>query len=211
MGLLVALGVGLGFGLSGGSSGNGLGALGPLQAPGPLGHSSFEGVPVPAAPPLASTSSAPGGRTVDGIRCQTTEQVLFHIHAHLAIFVNGRARQVPYGIGIPGARVVSTSSGPAVGSGSCFFWLHTHASDGVIHIESPVERTFTLGDLFDIWGQPLSSGQVGPARGSVVALLDGSRYLGDPRSIPLRAHALVQLDVGHPVVSPESTGFPSGL
>jgi len=40
-------------------------------------------------------------------------------------------------------------------------WLHTHAADGIIHTESPVERTYTLGDFFDIWGQPLGRHQVG--------------------------------------------------
>jgi hypothetical protein len=31
-----------------------------------------------------------------------------------------------------------------VAGGSCFMWLHTHAADGIVHIESPVTRTFTL-------------------------------------------------------------------
>lgn len=39
------------------------------------------------------------GRSIDGIRCKTMEQVLFHIHAHLAIFAAGRPRRVPHGIG----------------------------------------------------------------------------------------------------------------
>ena len=37
--------------------------------------------------------------------------------------------------------------------GSCFAWLHTHAADGVVHIESPTKRTYTLGNFFDVWGR----------------------------------------------------------
>src|SRR5437763_14718324 len=44
-----------------------------------------------------------------------------------------------------------------------------HYPDFVVHVESPVQRTFTLGDFFAIWGQPLSPTRVGPASGSVNA------------------------------------------
>jgi len=90
-------------------------------------------------------------------------------------------------------------------------WLHAHAADGVVHIESPVERTYTLGELFDIWGQPLTRGRVGPARGTVTALFDGRVFTGDPRRIPLLAHSQVELEVGRPLVAPEEISFPSGL
>lgn len=185
-----------------------LGALQPAGSPGPAGP---EGVPVPSAAPLASTVSAAVGQTVDGIPCQTSEQTLFHIHAHLTIFVDGAPRQIPDGIGIPGAQAQSTPHGPFVTSGKCFYWLHTHAADGIIHIESPVQRTYTLGQFFDEWGQPLGPNQVGPASGHVVALYDGKLYRGNPRDIPLHAHAQIQLDVGTPLVAPETISFPNGL
>jgi hypothetical protein len=152
-----------------------------------------------------------GARTVDGIECQANEQVLFHIHAHLAIFVAGRPRIVPAGIGIPPPRSVQqTSDGPFVVGGSCFYWLHSHTADGVIHIESPVRRTYTLGEYFDIWGQPLGRDRVGPARGAVTAYVDGRPFAGDPRSIALNAHARVQLDVGRRV-APQPFDFAAGL
>lgn len=90
-------------------------------------------------------------------------------------------------------------------------WLHTHAADGIVHIESPVERTYTLGELFDVWGQPLTRRGVGPARGRVTAFLDGRVFAGDPRTIPLRAHSQIELEVGRPLVAPESIAFPGGL
>jgi hypothetical protein len=127
------------------------------------------------------------------------------------VFVNGSARQIPAAIGIPGAQATSTPQGPFIGSGTCFYWLHTHAADGIIHIESPVTRAYTLGNFFDEWGQPLSTDQVGPAAGHVVAIYNGQVYQGNPRNIPLTAHAQIQLEVGTPLVAPEQITFPSGL
>ena len=166
---------------------------------------------MPAAPALASTATAATGQPVDGISCQTSEQTLFHIHAHLTIFVNGSPRQVPAAIGIPGAQATDTPQGPFIETGTCFYWLHTHAADGIIHIESPVQRTYTLGNFFDIWGQPLGTDRVGPATGHVVAIYNGQVYQGDPRDIPLTAHAQIQLQVGTPLVAQEKITFPSGL
>jgi hypothetical protein len=178
-------------------------------APGPLGP---EGVPIPGAAVLARSRLLTNGRQIDGITCQAGEQVLFHIHAHLTIFVRGVARQVPAGIGIaPPYQVEATPQGAFVAGASCFMWLHTHAADGIIHTESPIDRTYTLGDFFDIWGQPLNREQVGPAHGPVTALLNARVFIGNPRSIPLLAHAQIQLEVGKPLVAPEQIAFPNGL
>ena len=176
------------------------------------GHSKSSHPSTAGAALLASTNSEPVAAPVDGIQCESSEQVLFHIHAHLAVFVNGRQRVVPAGIGIAPPRTEQESSeGQFVSGGACFYWLHSHTADGIIHIESPVKRTYTLGDYFDVWGQPLGRRQVGPARGDVVAYLNGRRVSGDPRSIPLTSHALVQLDVGAPAVPAAPFTFPPGL
>src|SRR5581483_2066788 len=84
------------------------------------------------------------------------------------------------------------------GASRCYYWLHVHAQDGVIHVESPVVQTYTLGQFFDLWGQPLSSSQVGPASGPLTVFVDGRPYPGDPRAIPLVSHEDIQLDVGTP-------------
>ena len=185
-----------------------LGTLTPAPAPGGTGP---EGVPVPSAPPLTGTATKAAGQKVDGIGCDTSEQTVFHIHAHLTLFVNGSPRQVPAGIGIPGASGQNTPQGAFISNGKCFYWLHTHAADGIIHTESPIHRTYTLGNFFDEWGQPLSASRVGPASGHVVALYNGQVFKGDPRDIPLTAHAQIQLEVGTPLVAPERITFPQGL
>jgi hypothetical protein len=211
-----AIAVGATLATAGGAAGTSirlasLSTLGRLQPTPPPGADGSEGVPVPAAAPLASTATIAAGQSVDGIGCDTSEQTIFHIHAHLTIFVNGTPRQVPAGIGIPGAQATSTPAGPFIDTGDCFYWLHTHAPDGIIHIESPVQRTYTLGEFFDEWGQPLGPGQVGPAKGHVTVIYNGKVFQGNPRNVPLTKHAQIQLDVGTPLVAPESITFPNGL
>ena len=188
-----------------------LSTLGPLQPAPAAGASGPEGVPVPSAPALTGTATKATGQSVDGISCSRSEQTLFHIHAHVTVFVSGLPRQIPAGIGIPGAIATQTQAGPFISSGTCFYWLHTHAPDGIIHIESPVHRTYTLGEFFDEWGQPLGPDRIGPASGHVTAIDNGMVYQGNPRNIPLTAHAQIQLEVGTPLVAPESITFPNGL
>jgi hypothetical protein len=84
---------------------------------------------------MTSHALIPGVRAIDGIGCNSMEQSAFHVHSHLVIFINGRHSQVPSQIGIPA---------------NCFYWLHTHDESGKIHIEAPMLRDFTLGQLFDI-------------------------------------------------------------
>ena len=173
-----------------------------------------ETIPVVNAPKLASLINAASGQTIDGVQCQAGEKTVAHVHTHLTIFVNGQARQIPYGIGIPGFQAYQVTgtppagSGPFVETGTCFYWLHVHAYDGIIHIESPsTTQAFQLGQFFDEWGQTLSTTQVGPATGNVTVFFTSPGkspmlYTGDPRSLPLGNHYQIQLDVGTPIVAP---------
>ena len=174
-------------------------------APGPKGP---EAVPIPQVPVLARPQALKLNQTVDGIKCQFAEKLAFHIHAHLAIFVNGKQKQVPFGIGIgPPLKGQNFAAGPFVTEGSCFAWMHTHTADGIIHQEAPVKQTFTLGQFFAVWGIKLSTTQAGPAHGKVTALVNGKTWSGDPNKIPLTDHALIQLDVGSPLVAEQKVGF----
>jgi hypothetical protein len=186
-----------------------LAALGALRPPGSAGTTGPEGVLVPAGPPPAPPKTT--GQPIDGIECSVGEQVAFHHHVHLTVFVSGVAQKMPAGVGIAEPQAQDTPRDPFIGSGSCFYWLHTHAADGIIHIESPAVATYSLGRFFDIWGEALGSNQVGPAAGAVTAFYNGQHWTGSPRDIPLSAHAQIQLDVGSPLVAPESIRFPNGL
>jgi hypothetical protein len=119
--------------------------------PGQLGP---EGVPIPAAPRLARANAPAPRDVVDGISAAPLEQLAFHIHAHLTVFVDRAPRLIPYGVGIaPPLEVDPTVRGPFALGGTAFFWLHTHASDGIIparHTAScapadPTRRRQTVG------------------------------------------------------------------
>jgi hypothetical protein len=187
--VLVGVGLGLRFGLSGGRS-----------AP-----SGPEGVPLQNVPDLASPNSTVTGHEVDGITCRSTmdQGVSYHVHVHVDTFVNGVQERIPAGAGIGQPRLSEQIPGGEfvdnTGS-SCLYWLHVHANDGIIHVEAPHQQNFILGQFFDIWGQPLSTTQVGPAQGPVTAFVNGKVWTGDPRNIPLASQSVIQLDVGTPVV-----------
>ena len=159
----------------------------------------YEGMPIEQGPELASPSST-GTGTVDGISCAPLEQLAYHIHAHLAVYLNGSLASLPAGIGIPGSQQIPYHGGIAAYGGQCIYWLHTHTNDGVIHIESPTQTVYSLGEFFDEWQQPLSSTQVAGASGPVSAIVDGKPWTKSPRLIPLLPHADIQLDVGSPKV-----------
>jgi hypothetical protein len=163
-----------------------------------------ERVPLEQGAALAPAATTAPGTTVDGIQCAPLEQLAYHIHAHLQVFVNGQPRALPGAIGLLGPVAQQTPYGPFYGAQTCYYWLHTHASDGVVHIESPTQRIYTLGNFFDEWRQPLSSSQVATATGAVTAFLNGNRWTKDPRGLPLSPHAVIQLDVGTPTVPPSS-------
>jgi hypothetical protein len=114
------------------------------------------------------------------------------------VFSGGRLYSLPAGIGIPGSTVQETTRGPLAAGGQCIYWLHTHTSDGVIHVESPLSRVYTLGNFFDEWHQPLSADRVADLRGHITAFVNGRVWTRSPRDIPLLPHELIQFDIGQP-------------
>jgi hypothetical protein len=199
-----------------------------LTAPRPNSQPSSASSAAPP-PPQAQARTTPGvpvvsgqaqGRTgpgvpapspdINGISCDALESTIFHIHVHLAVFFDGEEQQIPFGIGIAQPWQVSDSDeGPFVDDGACFYWIHTHTEDGIIHIEAPVRRPFTLGDFFAIWQQPLSATQVGPKQGQVIVYVNGQRDQTNPPDIRLLPHQRIQLDVGTDV-PPYQFDFPPG-
>jgi hypothetical protein len=145
------------------------------------------------------------GQIIDGIGCGPMEYATLHVHTHVALFDNGKQMQVPQYIGFA----------PNL-AGGCLYWIHTHDASGIIHIEAPdisppQGGPYTLGMLFDIWGQPLSRSGVATFSGTVTAFVNGSRYDGDLRAIPMGAHQQIVLEVGTPVVPPPYYAFPPGV
>jgi hypothetical protein len=158
-----------------------------------------EGVPLEAGPTLAPASTTSTSRDVDGVKCAPIEQLAYHIHAHLQVYVNGLPYALPGAIGMIDPVAEQTAYGPFYGAEGCYYWLHTHASDGVIHIESPTQKIYTLGQFFDEWGQPLTGDDVAGHKGTVSAIVNGKPWTITPRDIPLTPHATIQLAVGQPI------------
>ncbi len=148
------------------------------------------------------SSSASAGPVIDGVQCNTNEQLVYHIHAHLTIYDAGQPVAVPQGIGIDQ-------------KDNCIYWLHTHDTTGVIHVESPTNKQYPLRNFLDIWGQAVDKTSFlthGIAAGhGIRAYVDGRLFHGDPRSILLTPHKVITLEYGPPWVTPDSSyAFPNG-
>jgi hypothetical protein len=178
------------------------------------GGSPSPSLAVPARLPGQLTGSPPWGRDTEALRARLAalhlpalgrEGTVLHIHQHLDVFVQGRRVVVPAGIGIDQYdRFISP--------------LHTHDTSGVIHVESPSVRPFTLGEFFAVWGVRLRGGCIGgecPGHGSVLRVyVDGRRVPGDPSRLVLAAHQEIVVSFGtrsqlqHP--PPVRYAFPAG-
>jgi hypothetical protein len=158
-----------------------------------------DGLALESGFPLAPTSTTISGQTIDGIQCNRLVQLAYQTYAHLQVDVRGRPRSLPGAIGLVNSSAQTTGTTTTYAGGLCSYWLHTDSADGVVKIDSPVPETYTLGDLFDIWTEPLTATRVADSRGRVTALVNGRRWHGSPRTIPLREHETIQLAVGRPV------------
>ena len=149
---------------------------------------------------------APGAAAAPGLRCTSAERPRFGVH--LELFASKRVVIVPAGIGIaPPHRVL----GPYVLGGRCSFPLRTREPTGVVEIARGAR--LTLGQLFAVWGQPLSRTRLAgfASRSPLLAFVDGRPWRGDPRSIPLRRHAEIVLELGGYVPPHASYLFRKGL
>ena len=134
-------------------------------------------VAISAAAPLVSAAAGPpqqtqtpvaNGQPVGGISCDAAGSgQRMHIHQHLVIFDHGHQVAIPGNIGQPAGK-------------RCIYWVHTHTPDGIIHIEAPLNRSFTLGDFFAVWGEPLSRTQAAAAKAAKDAPL---KVLGERQTV----------------------------
>ena len=158
----------------------------------------------PAPPdPLDRTHAA-------GLRPERKEFLVHHAHAHLDVFVDGRAIVVPAGIGIeiddPEVRRFEDSDGE-VGYGGitrcrtpCISPLHTHDATGIVHTESKSPEPNTLGQFFTEWGVSLGDTCLGEhcSRDGIAVYVNGEPYRQDPRAIELTDGLAIAIVVGTP-------------
>lgn len=135
---------------------------------------------------------------VEGVQCDPVEALVFHIHAHLDVIVDGKSSTVPAGIGIE----------PNV----CLYWLHTHNTSGVIHIESPREITFTLAQFIEVWdntpGISPSFEELTNGDKNLKVFVNGIEVKNSFDKIPLSAHDEIVIVSGNvPQSIPSSYEF----
>lgn len=131
-----------------------------------------------------------------------------HIHQHLDVYAEGRRVTVPALIGIA-----------AKDRQVLFSPLHTHDATGVVHVESPVVKTFTLGQFFAVWGVRFTprclGGYCTQGANRIRVYSDGRLVTGDPRALALREHQEIVVAYGTkaelPTPIPSSYPFPAGL
>ncbi len=133
--------------------------------------------------------------SIDGIPCETQEYGTFHIHAHLDAFVNGQHVTVPQYIGIK--------------DNTCLYWLHTHDNSGIMHIESPKQQNFTLGQFLDMWR---ATGSAAPPSGDPIIFVNGQEVSTKPSDTGLNQHDEIVIVYGQsPANIPSFYQFPEGL
>ena len=141
------------------------------------------------------TATGAQGQVVSGLECMASMPETYHVHTHVSIFLNGEALSVPPEVGI----VAQTA-------GECFYSIHTHDKSGKIHIEAAAPGTFTLGQLFAIWGQPLLNTNIAGMTGLPVAVYvtdNGvvTEAVDNWQDIELKSHREITIAVGTPITA----------
>jgi hypothetical protein len=128
--------------------------------------------------------------------------LVFHIHAHLAVYADGKKQTVPADIGIiPSSQFLAS--------------LHTHATDGVIHMEAVRPYRFKLGQFFDVWGVKFTPTQLGAyhaGKGLVLQAWVNGKRVADPVSYSMKPHDNIVVGFGKPGSFPTKLNykFPAG-
>ncbi len=173
-----------------------------------------------AGPPtlLWPAPSDPLERTVEaGLEPAPKEFLVNHAHAHLDVFIDGKAILVPAGIGIniedPDVRTFENPlgyGGIEMCAQPCISPLHTHDESGILHTESSKPEPHTLGQFFTEWGVELSETCVGEhcAPTPIAVYIGGEPYEGDRGAIELTDQKVIVIVVGTPpAVIPSTADF----
>jgi hypothetical protein len=138
----------------------------------------------------------------NAIPCDRLNQTQVHYHAAIQILVDGAPIPIPTDLGR---------------TASCSYWLHMHTGEqGIIHVEAPSDRTFILGDFFQVWSMWAGKKElIGARQVSTISLRGDQKllvyvdsgqgpqaYTGDPGRIVLQEHEVITLEITPPTVGP---------
>jgi hypothetical protein len=188
--VLVAVGVGVGLavGLSGGGS----------STPKAIDWSSLPGLQTGSPPWGPDLQSLPDRLQPLGLSQLPQEGSVLHIHQHLDLWVNGKHVTLPPNVGIDDNTFITE--------------VHVHAGQpNVIHVESPVSKTFHLGQLFGEWGVRLTSRCVGSFCGKLGWWVNGAKETGNPADLALKEHQEIVIALGKPPAKIPKTYAWAGL
>ena len=175
-----------------------------------LGSTQSSGGLFPAA---GGSPASTGGPPAGAIPCDQLEHTQVHYHVVLRILNQGNPLAIPTDVGR---------------TASCFYWLHMHTGEqGIIHVESPADRVFTLGDFFAVWAawsgspQPLDATHVSSftltAEQRLLVYVESDdglgpvAYPGDPKAIVLAPREIITLEIAPPTMNPVGSPFPGGF
>ncbi len=155
---------------------------------------------------LATNSAYP---PINGVSCDAGQDA-YHIHTHLTIYINGVRVTIPQNIGI-------------ASDGSCFYWMHTHTNDGIIHTEAPQKlHNLALDDFLTIWHDGFANLNFPPELTQSTGwkiYINGQPFANIVTSpliteVPLASHDIVTLEYGTPDPKPDDAStyqFPANL
>lgn len=170
---------------------------------------------VPTYQPGGQLLLAPGtpasGQLVDGLSCEPTAGTSTHLSIHLSLYANDTALAIPAGIGIVAPRQPGVAALATHGKTTCLYAVHVYEQDNLIHVELARPGITSLGQFFDLWGQPLNHTQVlgyhtDASQNLVFKVFDASGnqqpFPNDPRLIPLTEHETIAILFQSPHVLP---------
>jgi hypothetical protein len=157
-----------------------------------------------SAPPWPAPADARTAVAAAGLPMLGSEGSVEHIHSHLDVLVDGKPVPVPANLGVDTRRGTMSP-------------LHTHDGSGVIHVEAPVKRQFSLGEVFSEWQVSLSADNIGALRatdGKVVRVfVDGALQTGNPAAVMLGPRSEIAVVYGAARAGesiPSTYDFPDG-
>jgi hypothetical protein len=140
--------------------------------------------------PRAANQAVLDGRPIGRLRCSGGRRFAVHVE----LFANRRVAILPPRIG--------------VSRRGCGYQLRTTTPTGVVEVLR--RGSWTLGDLFRVWGRRLSPHALLTFDGRVAVYVGGRRHLGDPRNVVLTRHAEIVVEVGGYVAPHRMFLFPKG-
>ncbi len=131
---------------------------------------------------------------IDDIKCDKSQSSNFHMNAHVDVFVGGRLQEIPAEIGII--------------NNTCRYWIYTQDASGIMHIDSPIVKQFTLSQFFDVWKATSSV----PPIGTPAIYINGQETSSTLNETVIKPHDEIAIVYGiKPAVMPSLYQFPPSL